>query len=124
MKLGYIIGPFRAPTAWEIEENVRNAERLGLEVAKLGAFPIIPHANTRFFHGSMPDEFWIEGTAGLLLRSDFAVTVGAIGLPWKHSRGSVGEVVLAKEKTIPVFHHLHRLRIWLTTGNLLKARYA
>ena len=63
MKLGYIIGPFRAPTAWEIEQNVRNAERLGLEVAKLGAFPIIPHAITRFFHGLLSDEFWLEGTA-------------------------------------------------------------
>jgi hypothetical protein len=48
MKFGYIIGPFRAPTVWQVEQNIRIAEELGFEVAQLGVFPIIPHANTRF----------------------------------------------------------------------------
>lgn len=124
MKLGYIIGPFRAPTLWEIANNVRNAETLGLEVAKLGAFPIIPHANTFLFHGQLTDEFWLGGTSVLLSRADFAITVGAIQKPWRQSTGSVAEVALAKECNIPMFHHLHQLGIWLKTGDLLKARFA
>jgi hypothetical protein len=115
MKLGYIIGPFRAPTHWEVQQNVRNAERLGLEVAKLGAFPVIPHKNTENFDGLLTDEFWLEGTRALLLRCDFAITVEAIGLPWKHSQGSFGEVVSASsiEPEIPVFHSLPMLDSWL-----------
>ena len=70
MKVVYIAGKFRGPTAWDIAENVRAAERAGLEVAKLGAMPLIPHANTAHFHGQCTDEFWIEGTLELLERSD------------------------------------------------------
>jgi hypothetical protein len=113
MKFGYIIGPFRAETPWDIEQNVRTAELLGFEVAKLGAFPVIPHANTRFFHKALPDVFWIEGTAGLLLRCDFGITVEALGKPWRHSLGSVEEVNLAKTKHLPVFHALGDLSRWL-----------
>jgi len=32
MKVVYVIGPYRAKTLWELTENVRTAERLGLEV--------------------------------------------------------------------------------------------
>jgi hypothetical protein len=114
MKLGYIIGPFRADTAWQIEQNVRNAETLGLEVARLGAFPVIPHANTRFFHGSLSDDFWLRGTRDLLVRvADFAITVEAIGFPWTHSVGSQEEVALTKSLGRPVFYRLSALESWL-----------
>jgi hypothetical protein len=113
MRFGYIIGPFRANTPWDIEQNVRTAELLGFEVAKLGAFPVIPHANTRFFHKALPDVFWIEGTAGLLLRCDFGITVEALGKPWRQSLGSVNEVNIAVAKPMPVFHNLGDLGRWL-----------
>jgi hypothetical protein len=113
MKYGYIIGPFRAPTPWEVELNVRAAEQLALEVHKLEAFAVCPHANTRFFDKLLTDEHWIEGTKGLLLRCDFAITVEAIGLPWKHSVGSVSEVESARLAPIPIFHDLNNLRGWL-----------
>jgi hypothetical protein len=113
MKLGYIIGPFRAPTAWEVQLNVRNAEMLGLEVAKLGAFPVIPHKNTENFNGLLTDDFWLKGTAELLLRCDFAITVSAIHVPWYSSKGSQGEVLLATQRGIPVFYELTKLHAWL-----------
>jgi hypothetical protein len=113
MKLGYIIGPFRAPTNWEIQQSVRNAEILGLEVARLGAFPVIPHKNTENFYGLLTDEFWLQGTEGLLLKCDFAITVAAICLPWEQSSGSVGEVRTCKLNNIPLFHNLPRLATWL-----------
>lgn len=87
MKLIYIAGPFRAPTAWGIAENVRAAERVGLDVARLGAFPIIPHAMTAHFHGECSDDLWLSGTIDLLRRCD-----GAVFIPgWGKSRGSRAE---------------------------------
>ena len=66
MKVIYIAGPFRGDTSWQIECNVRDAEALGLEVARAGAMPLIPHANTRFFDGELTDDFWLRGTLALL----------------------------------------------------------
>ena len=90
MKVVYIIGPFRGKSHWEVAENVRNAERLGLEVAKLGAMPLIPHKNTENFDGLLTDEFWIEGTKELLRRADAAITVAAIGIDYTKSEGERG----------------------------------
>lgn len=113
MKVGYIIGPFRAPSQWEMAQNIRNAEILGYHVAALGAMPLIPHSNTGNFHGTFTDEFWIEGTKELLHRADFAITVAALDLPWKYSTGSVGEVKECLRREMPVFHDLSALKLWL-----------
>ena len=117
MKVVYIIGPFRGKSHWEVAENVRNAERLGLEVAKLGAMPLIPHKNTENFDGRLTDEFWIEGTKELLRRADAAITVAAIGIDFTMSEGSAGEVHEMEEiLKRPVFHSLADLELWLLTA--------
>ena len=114
MKFGYVIGPFRAATTWGIAKNVHNAALVGAELIALGVFPVIPHKNTDVFHGTSSDEFWIEGTKLLMERTaDFAITVEALGLPWKHSAGSVGEVEHMLHLNRPVFHSLRPLRAWL-----------
>jgi hypothetical protein len=87
IKVVYIAGPFRGATSWQIAENVRNAERYGLEVARLGAMPLIPHANTAHFHGEGDDQVWIDGTLELLRRCDAAVFIPG----WQRSKGSQGE---------------------------------
>lgn len=80
----YIAGPFTGPTAWDIAENVRAAERMGLEVAKAGGMPVIPHANTHLFHGQLTADFWYEGTLALLRACS-----GIVLLPtWRSSTGS------------------------------------
>lgn len=110
MKVVYICGPFTGPNAWEIEQNIRLAEEIGLVVARLGAMPLIPHANTRFFFGQCTPEFWYTGTMELLTRCDALITVG----DWKHSVGSVNEVRWAR-KHLPgrVFHSTTALRQWI-----------
>lgn len=114
MKLGYVIGPFTAATTWEIAQNVRNAEAVAFELVQLGVFPIIPHANTHLFHGLATPEFWYEGTRLLMQEAaDFAITVEALGFPWKHSKGSVGEVEHMELLGRSVFHSLRPLRAWL-----------
>lgn len=83
MKVVYIAGPFRGAHAWAIAENIRAAERVGFEIAKLGAMPLIPHANTAHFHGALPDQFWLDGTMELLRRCDGVVFMEG----WEDSEG-------------------------------------
>lgn len=109
VKVVYIAGPFRAETAWGIECNIRRAEELGWWVAFLGAMPLIPHANTRFFHGSMPDEFWLKGTLELMRRCDAVALVDG----WEASSGARVEVEEARRLGIPVFTSIHHLEDWL-----------
>jgi hypothetical protein len=99
IKIIYIAGPFSAPTAWGIEQNVRRAESIAAEVVKLGAMPLCPHANTRFFHGFASDEFFIEGTMELLRRCDAV----ALTPDWRCSQGARGEEIEARRLGLPVF---------------------
>lgn len=99
MKLVYIAGPFSGATPWDIEQNIRRAEVVGLKVAKAGAMPVIPHANTRFFHGQCTPEFWYEGTLELLKRCDALVLLPG----WASSRGSRNERDHAEALGLPIF---------------------
>ena len=101
MKLVYIAGPFTAPNAWAIEQNVRKAEEAGLWVAEHGAMPIISHANTRFFTGLCTPEFWYAGTMELLRRCD-----GIMLLPnWELSHGAFREAGEAERLRLKVWDY-------------------
>lgn len=102
MKLVYISGPFRSPNAWEIEQNIRRAEEIALEVWKAGAAVICPHANTRFFQGTAADAVWLKGDLEMVRRCDAIVTAPG----WNHSRGAQAEIMLAHTLALPVFHSL------------------
>jgi hypothetical protein len=109
MKLIYVAGPFRGANAWEIERNVRRAEETGYDVFKCGAMPVIPHANTRFFHGQGPDQFWLDGTLELARRCD-----GLILTPdWERSSGSREERRVVLERGAPVFYTPADLAAWM-----------
>jgi len=105
----YIIGPFRGKTPWDVAQNVRRAEEVALSVAEMGAMPLCPHTNTAHFDGLLTAEFWLAGTAELLRRCDAAITVDG----WQNSSGSRGEIKLAGELGIPVFHTLEDLFAWV-----------
>lgn len=95
----YIAGPFTGPTAWDIAENVREAERHGLLVAKQGGMPVIPHANTHLFHGQLTEEFWYAGTLQLMRACH-----GVYLCPrWRASAGARCEQQEAHRLEIPVF---------------------
>jgi hypothetical protein len=102
----YIAGPFRARSAWGIAENVRAAERLGLEVARIGMMPLIPHSNTAHFHGELPDRFFLDGTLELMRRCDAVLVLPA----WEMSSGARDEVDEAERIGIPVFSDLAALQ--------------
>jgi len=112
MKVIFIAGPFRGATPWDVAQNVRRAEEVGLEVAYCGAMPLIPHANTALFDKQLTDDFWLAGTQELLRRCDAVMIVPG----WAKSEGTLAEIELANELDIPVFYRLYRLCEWLKEG--------
>lgn len=116
MKLIYVAGPFRGANSWEVENNIRRAETLALEVWRLGAAAICPHCNTRFFNGAAPDELWLSGTLEMLKRCDAIIVTP----DWRKSSGARAEVEFAIDVGIPVFSsvstvaNLQALAEWLT----------
>lgn len=109
MKVVYIAGPFRGPTPWAIEQHVHHAEALAYEVAKLGAMPLCPQANTRHSHGLLTEEFWLEGTVELMSRCDAVLLTD----DWHDSAGARNEVQVAHKLSLPVFDSIDGLRVWL-----------
>lgn len=109
MKVVYVAGPYRASSAWKIAENIRDAERAGLLVARLGAMPLIPHANTAHFQGELTDDFWLEGTLALLKKCDAIF----MGIGWEHSSGSRSELEFAKSVGMPHFFTFDSLALWI-----------
>lgn len=111
MKVVFIAGPFRGPTPWDVAQNVRRAEEVGLEVAMRGGMPLIPHANTALFDKQLTDDFWLAGTQELLRRCDAVMLVP----DWERSSGTRAEIELAMELGMPVFECWSSLERWLTS---------
>lgn len=109
MKLVYIAGPFRAANDNGVEANIGRAEALGLEVAKLGASPVIPHANTRSLHHHIDEDFMLAATLELMRRCDALVLVEG----WQGSQGTRDEMCEAHFLGLPVFYTLFGLKNWL-----------
>jgi len=109
MKLIYIAGPFRAANSWEVEQNIRRAESLSLEVWRLGAAAICPHTNTRFFSGAADDKVWLDGDIEILRRCDAVMLTP----DWERSSGARAEVDVAENLGMPVFAMLSDLKDWL-----------
>jgi hypothetical protein len=100
MKVVYVAGPFRGPSSWDIECNIRRAEELALEVWRRGAAALCPHTNTRFFQGAAPDEVWLAGDLEMLARCDAILMTG----DWARSSGARAEHDYAVEHGIPVLY--------------------
>jgi hypothetical protein len=105
MKVVYVAGPYRAPTPWGIEQNIRRAEALSLEVWKLGAAAICPHANTRYFQHEAPDDIWLKGDLAILEKCDAVLLTP----DWRKSEGATVEAHHARNLGIPVFIDLEEL---------------
>lgn len=109
--LVYVAGPFSSSTRDGVEANIRAAEDVGIEVARIGACPVIPHANTSRpeFEQLQPYEFWIEATRLLMIRCDAVLMMQN----WEKSTGATDERALALELKMPVFYTIEELKLWL-----------
>ena len=101
MKLVYVAGPFSGPHRNVVDMNIAAAQRVGIEVAKRGAMPVVPHANTQHpdYEQVQPYQFWIDGTMLLLCACEAVMLVAG----WENSSGARGEVAAAQERGMPVF---------------------
>ena len=109
MKLIYLAGPYRAPTEWELVQNIRRAEALAIAVWQLGAACICPHKNTALLGGCCPDSVWLEGDLEMLRRCDAVICTD----DWQRSEGARNEVAEARRLEIPVFQTIAELQSWL-----------
>lgn len=115
MKIVYVAGPFSGPTRADVEANIRRAEILGLEVAKVGACPWIPHANTQHpdFESLQPYRFWIAATLEQLRRCDAVIFTP----DWRRSNGARGEWQEATRLGKPIFLTVVELAEWLKAAS-------
>lgn len=109
MKVIYISGKFRGPNSWAIEQNIRKAEELSLEVWRIGAVAMCPHLNTRFYQGALPDQVWLDGDLELVKRCDAMLMVDN----WQDSEGAKLEHQFAQALKQPIFYDLRGLKSWL-----------
>jgi hypothetical protein len=110
--LVYVAGPFSGADRGAVEANIRRAALRGVEVAKLGACPIVPHSNTSLpeYEHVQPYSFWISATLEMMRRCDALLTVDG----WELSSGARGEVNAMNDMDKPVFHDLEALASWLS----------
>jgi nucleoside 2-deoxyribosyltransferase len=104
----YVAGPFRGANSWEMEQNIRRAESLSLEVWRAGFASICPHTNTRFYQGAAPDHVWLDGDLDILAKCDAMLMT----IDWERSTGARAEHDFAKAHGIPVFYSLIELKEW------------
>lgn len=110
MILVYVAGPFSAPTRAGVEANIARAVAVGLEVARIGLYPIIPHANTAHpdFEKIQPYTFWIGATMAMLKPCRAMVLVPG----WETSSGARSENAWMVERCRPVFASVKDLDLW------------
>ncbi len=115
--LCYVAGPYRAPSAWIVELNIREAEKVAYQVAVEGAYPVTPHTNTRGYFECINQtaEFWLEATLELMRRCDIVLMMDT----WERSSGARGEHAEAHRLGKPVLYSLHELRVWLAGPRVL-----
>lgn len=106
MKLIYIAGKLNDKTGHAIEQNIRVAEDLSLEVAETGNIPVCPHTQSRFLMGTLTELYWIEATKKIMLACEAVV----LCYNWESSPGTIGEIVKAKQVGIPVYESVHWMR--------------
>jgi hypothetical protein len=109
MKMIYTAGPMSAPTAWEIEQNIRTAEEIALKILKMGAAVYCPQTQGRFYANEMPWEEWIKRDLEVLKRCN-----AIFMLPnWKDSKGAIAEFDQAARLGMKILYGLGEVAAYL-----------
>ena len=109
--VGYVAGPYRSETECGVARNIAVAEEAAKALWQAGAAVICPHKNTAWFGGLVPDQSFLAGDIEILRRCDFVFTCG----DWQASVGATGEVAVAQELGIPLFHSLVEALAWIAS---------
>lgn len=95
----YVAGPYKAPDAAGVRENIETAELGGCALMRQGYDVVVPHTQSRIDdRGEFDDPRWVSATMNLMERCDaIAVLPG-----WEHSAGTRAEIERAIELGKPV----------------------
>lgn len=107
----YVAGPFSGVTREHVEANIRAAEQYGLDIAELGAMPVVPHCMTAHptYEMLQDYDFWISGTLAVMCTCD-----AVFFMPnWRASKGACKERASAEKYNYPVFDSLILLGQWI-----------
>lgn len=105
MLIVYVAGPFYGPSDWDRQENIRRARVAGLEVARMGCYPFVPHSNTCYYFGTLPESFWVDGCLEMVARCDSILVLPG----YLESKGTQLEMARATELGKQTFLRLEDL---------------
>jgi hypothetical protein len=108
-KMVYIAGPYQGVDEWQTHMNIENARRFGADVARLGANPFVPHANTAHYT-FLGRQWWLDCDLQWLSCCDAMFVMPN----YETSAGTLREIQYADQWRIPVFYSLVSLTHWLT----------
>lgn len=117
--LVYIAGPYRAEHPYQIQQNINNAWNTGVEICKLGYYPVVPHLSTMHMEGLGTPEFFIEATLEVMRRCDAVLVCPN----FEKSKGTLGEIKEANKLGIPVFYTILGLQEYFLKKELEKHRF-
>lgn len=101
MKVIYLAHKIRDPRGpWWMQQHIRDAESVALELWKMGAAVICPGKNTFLFDGAADDSLWLTGDLEIIKRCDAVV----MHSNWTTSVGAQAERRFAINNNIPVFY--------------------
>lgn len=105
MKLIYTAGPYTGKTYSEVDDNIKKAENVSIQLWKKGWAVICPHLNTCHFEiyegvAGIDYHTWIKGDLLMLEKCDAIIMCQG----WENSKGSIGELELAKKLGIEIFY--------------------
>jgi len=98
MKIAYVAGPYRAPTAAQRQDNIHRARQAAEALWKSGYAVLCPHLNTANMDGLVEDEQFLQGCLEMVRRCDLVWLLPG----WRKSEGTVREVVEAEIRGVEV----------------------
>ena len=107
----YIAGPYSGADAARVNANCFHAITAAQEVARMGAYPVVPHALGLWCWdeaGQDPD-WWYEVTLEQARRCDALLALHG----WQGSTGSIREYETLEGMGKPVFTMMREVRSWL-----------
>ena len=98
MKLAYVAGPYRAPTAAQRQDNIHRARKAAESLWRAGYAVLCPHMNSANMDGIVDDEVFLQGCLEMVRRCDLVWLLPG----WRASEGAVREVAEAERCGVEV----------------------